>query len=74
MLLPADLSVFKPITDREILILQKIADGATSAAIAVELGTSAQTIKNLVSKASMKMGCDNRSHAIAAGFRRGILL
>jgi hypothetical protein len=32
MLLPADLTVFKPITDREILILQRIADGWTSAA------------------------------------------
>jgi DNA-binding CsgD family transcriptional regulator len=74
MLLPSNLSLLSPLTKRELELLQLVADGGSSAAIAQEQGITAGSLKNVLWRATVKPDADNRGHAIACGFRFGILL
>ena len=61
------------LTVRELTYLQLAADGLTKQDIADELGICESTVKNAHSIIMLKMGADNLAHAIAMGFRRGLL-
>ena len=75
MRLPSDLSLLKTtaLSTKEIQVLQLAADGLDSAGIAEELETTTQVVKNLAYRACIKIGADSRCHAVAVGFRKGIL-
>lgn len=57
--------VAAPLTDRELQILNCIANGATNKRVAQELGISDQTIKNHVSAIMRKLNANDRAHAVA---------
>jgi two-component system response regulator DegU len=57
--------VAAPLTNREIQILNYIANGNTNKQIAHMLGISEQTIKNHVSAILRKLNANDRAHAVA---------
>ena len=66
-------SLDKPLTTTEIEILQAVADGDRSADVATRRGITEATAKNVIWRVCVKLGADCRSHAVAIGFRKGIL-
>jgi NarL family two-component system response regulator YdfI len=61
----------EPLTDRELEVLQCLAQGYTNKESALHLGISSQTIKFHVSSIYSKMGVNNRTEAVSAGVRMG---
>ncbi|MES2392883.1 MAG: response regulator transcription factor [Acidobacteriota bacterium] len=62
-----------PLTDRERQILQRAADGRTSAEIAADLRLSEGTVRNYLSEAIAKLGAANRIDAARIARSRGWL-
>lgn len=62
-----------PISDRERQVLPLIAKGKTSHGIGRDLGTSARTVEVHTLSISKKLRAANKAHAVAIGFRKGIL-
>ena len=61
------------ITCREAQILNCIAHGKSNKEIAYVLGISAQTIKNHVSSILCKLRANDRAHAVALVWRKGLI-
>lgn len=61
------------LTERQHEILVLIADGATSEEIAERLGIGVDTTKTHVRRLLMRLHAKNRAHAVANGFRAGVL-
>ncbi len=61
------------LSPRELQILKLVADGGQNAAIAFELGISAETVKAHVSNILVKLDADGRTHAVATALREGII-
>lgn len=61
------------LTPREIEVLQYLAEGLSNKAIAARLGISDQTVKFHVASISGKLGATNRTQAVRAAIRRGIV-
>lgn len=57
----------------ETRLIQLFADGRQRNEIAAELGVSEETIKTYLKKAYARLGARNAAHAVAIGFRNGIL-
>jgi two-component system nitrate/nitrite response regulator NarL len=66
-------SLDKPLTKTEIETLQAVADGDRSADVATRRGITEATVKNTVWRVCQKLGADSRAHAVAVGFRAGII-
>jgi two-component system response regulator DegU len=64
-------TVVAPLTQREMQILNYIADGNTNKKIARILEISEQTIKNHVSAILRKLNANDRAHAVVLAIRRG---
>jgi len=64
-------TIVAPLTQREMQILNYIADGNTNKKIARILGISEQTIKNHVSAILRKLNANDRAHAVVLAIRRG---
>jgi DNA-binding NarL/FixJ family response regulator len=62
------------LTNREIQILNYVADGNTNKQIAYILGISEQTIKNHVKAILYKLNANDRAHAVAIAMRYDWLL
>jgi two-component system response regulator DesR len=62
-----------PLTDRERSILQRAADGRSSAEIAADLRLSEGTVRNYLSEAIAKLGAANRIDAARIARARGWL-
>jgi DNA-binding NarL/FixJ family response regulator len=62
-----------PLTRREAEVLELLADGLTNNDIAVALSLSAGTVKDHVDSVLAKLGSPNRTGAVAAAFRAGLL-
>ena len=58
---------------REVEILQRLAAGGDTRAIATEMSYSERTVKNIVHDLIIKMNCRNRVHAVAMAARQGII-
>ena len=58
---------------REILVLEHVAAGLTNRGVATALGLSPQTIKTHLERVYWKLGAESRAHAVALGFRAGLL-
>jgi DNA-binding CsgD family transcriptional regulator len=57
--------------EHEVLVL--LADGHTTAQVALELSVSEHTVRSRVRTTLAKLGARNREHAIAIAFREGAL-
>ena len=63
----------EPLTQREIQVLELLAEGLPNKAIAARLGISDQTVKFHVSSISGKLGAANRTDAVRRAVRRGLI-
>jgi two-component system nitrate/nitrite response regulator NarL len=61
------------LTDRELEILRRIADGASAPQVAGGLGVSPATVKTHLRHVYEKLGVSDRAAAVAEGMRRGLL-
>ena len=61
--------IASPLTQRELQILNHIANGGTNKQVANMLGISEQTIKNHVSAILRKLNANDRAHAVALAIR-----
>lgn len=62
-----------PLSKRELQVMKKISQGETTKEIAHYLRISELTVKQYVKQALNKLGAQNRAHAVAEIFRRGII-
>ena len=60
-------------TAREIEVLQLVADGLVNREIGQRLFLSEETVKSHVRHLLAKLQARSRAHAVAVGFRRGLL-
>jgi DNA-binding NarL/FixJ family response regulator len=60
-------------TAREIEVLQLISDGLVNREIGVRLFLSEETVKSHVRHLLAKLQARSRAHAVAVGFRRGLI-
>jgi DNA-binding CsgD family transcriptional regulator len=60
-------------TMREIEVLQLIGDGLVNREIGVRLFLSEETVKSHVRHLLAKLQARSRAHAVAVGFRRGLI-
>jgi DNA-binding NarL/FixJ family response regulator len=60
-------------TMREIEVLQLISDGLANREIGVKLFLSEETVKSHVRHLLAKLQARSRAHAVAVGFRRGLI-
>ena len=61
------------LTEREIQILQMLADGCAPAEVAERLFISPKTVRNHLSKVYEKLGVSSRSQAIVVGLQHGLI-
>jgi two-component system response regulator DegU len=66
-----DFSLFSPLSEREIQVLEKIAAGQSNKEIAEALGISTQTVKNHISSILRKLSLNDRTQAVIYALRRG---
>lgn len=69
-----DLQIIDPLTDREMEVLQLLAQGLANKQIALKLSISEHTVKFHVSSIYTKLGVSNRTEAVRMGVRRGLIL
>jgi DNA-binding NarL/FixJ family response regulator len=62
-----------PLTEREIEVLRRIAEGDRNRDIGEHLGISEDTVKVHVKRIMEKLGAKDRTQAVAIGIRRGII-
>jgi DNA-binding NarL/FixJ family response regulator len=62
-----------PLTEREIEVLTRIAEGDRNRDIGEHLGISEDTVKVHVKRIMDKLGAKDRTQAVAIGIRRGII-
>jgi DNA-binding NarL/FixJ family response regulator len=68
-----DLEVVEALTQREVQVLELLAEGLPNKAIADRLRISDQTVKFHVSSISAKLGAVNRTDAVRRAVRRGLI-
>jgi DNA-binding NarL/FixJ family response regulator len=66
-------SVRPGLSARDLRVLRLIADGVETLEIARELEVSERTVKNIVHRITLRLQARNRSHAVAAGIRAGLI-
>ena len=69
-----DMQLIDPLTDREMEVLQLLAQGLANKQIAAKLSISEHTVKFHVSSIYTKLGAGNRTEAVRMGVRRGLIL
>jgi DNA-binding NarL/FixJ family response regulator len=61
------------LTSREIDVLRMIAAGSANKEIAARLSISEETVKSRVKNILLKLGANDRTHAVTIGLKRGII-
>ena len=61
------------LTDRELQVLQRLAEGLANKQISVLLGISEHTVKFHVSSIFSKLGVANRTEAVRLGLQKGLV-
>jgi DNA-binding NarL/FixJ family response regulator len=61
------------LTSREIDVLRMIAAGSANKEIAAQLSISEDTVKSRVKNILLKLGANDRTHAVTIGLKRGII-
>jgi DNA-binding CsgD family transcriptional regulator len=62
-----------PLTDRELAMLRGFAEGKTYAQLGEELRLTSNVVKTVAASLYRKLGVHYMAHAVAQGFRAGIL-
>jgi DNA-binding NarL/FixJ family response regulator len=62
-----------PLTEREVEVLSRIAEGDRNRDIAEHLGIAEDTVKVHVKRIMDKLGAKDRTQAVAIGIRRGVI-
>jgi DNA-binding NarL/FixJ family response regulator len=70
---PAD-ALLEPLSDRELEVLNLIAEGLSNKIIAYRLAISEHTVKTHVTAILAKLGAASRTEAVAQAVRRGLLM
>jgi DNA-binding NarL/FixJ family response regulator len=70
---PAESSGRVALTERESQVLRGMADGKSNAEIGREIFVSEDTVKTHARRLFRKLGARDRAHAVAAGFRAGLV-
>ena len=68
--LPAEEAI---LTEKELHLLELLSYGYENGDIAEHFHTSLQAVKNMLRTINLKLGADNRTHAVAISFRNGWL-
>lgn len=66
-------ALVEPLTDRELEVLQLVAQGLANKQIAEELYISEHTVKFHISSIYGKLGASNRAEAVTLGIRQGLI-
>jgi DNA-binding NarL/FixJ family response regulator len=61
------------LTSREIDVLRLIAAGSANKEIAAQLSITEETVKSRVKNILLKLGANDRTHAVTIGLKRGII-
>jgi two-component system, NarL family, response regulator YdfI len=69
-----ELDFVEPLTDRELRVLNLLADGLSNPQIARLLNISRNTVKFHVSSIISKLGATSRTEAVTIGVKRGLIL
>lgn len=69
---PASGNPFPQLTDRELAVLEFVADGKGNAAIAAQLGLSVKTVRNYLSRIFAKLQTADRTEAAIQARRAGL--
>jgi DNA-binding NarL/FixJ family response regulator len=64
----------EPLSDRELEVLDAIAEGLSNKLIAHRLGISEHTVKTHVASILAKLGASSRTEAVAQAIRRGLVM
>jgi len=64
----------EPLSDRELEVLNRIAEGLSNKMIAYRLEISEHTVKTHVTAILAKLGASSRTDAVAQAVRRGLLM
>jgi two-component system response regulator DegU len=67
----APTSAFAPLTNRELEILKKVSEGASTTEIARTLDISARTVKHHLASIQRKLGVNDRIQAVIVALKRG---
>jgi DNA-binding NarL/FixJ family response regulator len=70
----SEFNLLEPLTERELEVLNLLAEGLSNPAIASELGVSRNTVKFHVSSIIQKLGAASRTEAVTAGLKRGLII
>ncbi len=63
----------RPMTEKQVAMLQHLADGYTNKQVSLLLGISENTVRASLRNLYVKIGAGCRAHAVAIGFREGWL-
>jgi two-component system, NarL family, response regulator YdfI len=69
-----ELAFVEPLTDRELRVLNLLADGLSNPQIARFLSISRNTVKFHVSSIISKLGATSRTEAVTIGVKRGLII
>jgi DNA-binding NarL/FixJ family response regulator len=61
------------LTDREIQVLKRVAQGIPNKVIAAEMNLAEPTVKSHLQNIFQKLGANDRTHAVTIAIRRGYL-
>ena len=69
-----EVAFVEPLTDRELRVLNLVADGLSNPQIARLLSISRNTVKFHVSSIISKLGATSRTEAVTIAIKRGLIL
>ena len=69
-----EIAFLDPLTERELSVLNVMAEGYSNPEIARQLGISRNTVKFHVSSIISKLGAASRTEAVAIGLKRGLII
>lgn len=61
------------LSERERVVVERVADGKTTRSIAREMGISEEAVARDLARVSQAVGANNRTHLIAILYRLGVL-
>ena len=65
--------ITRPLSARELTVLERVAEGLTNAEIASELGISSDTVKTHLARVLEKLSARDRTHAVSRALRAGLI-
>ena len=61
------------ISDRQVVVMQLVADGMSQREVAEKVGYAEQTVKNMKGEVREQLGARNTVHAVSILMRSGVL-